>query len=324
MSLIWSVLGKSASNFNGFLGLKNESQLRKTVPANAPEPSKHSAATRGISNRETKGKLKTKPQQLAKKVQLAFALLTAMTVLVGGFEYWRFHHAQQAAAAKEVEEKRLAEEKAKAAIVKGEELQRQQSEERQRQQKVDEEARVRRQEEQRVADLKSYKARYLGIQPVHRDIAVLIVDENGKPNLLVSNALVKSLNDKGFKSTATLFSSAFATDGLFAEVFGGAKAPIDKLELPALADTLLLGRQSVDYAANAALDNLVTANMTLKLVTVPLNNGTQEFAKELQTVGAELDKRDAARSVAEERLIQKLPDIAGDVAAAIKAATGPH
>ena len=264
--------------------------------------------------------MKTKPEQLVKKVLLAFALLTALTVLVGSFEYWRLHQAQQTAAAKGVEEKHLAEEKTKAALVRSEELQRQQTEERQRQQKFDDETRVRRQEEQRVADLKSYKARYLGNQPVRRDIAVLIVDENGKPNQLLGNALVASLNEKGFKSTGTLFSSAFTTDGLFAEVFGGGTAPIDKLELSAMADTLLLGQQGVDYAVNPALDNLVTANMTLKIVTVPLNNGAQEFARELKTVGAELEKRDAARSAAEERLIQKLPD----VAAALKAANGPH
>jgi hypothetical protein len=240
----------------------------------------------------------------------------AIALVVGAVVFLnrRHHYKLEAVAAKAEEDRRLKAEDAKKATEERAALEKKQSEERQEQQKIQD-------KEKREAELKAYKIRYLGNEPVRREIAVLIVTEDGKPNKLLSNAFVTMLNSNGFNSTASLFTSDFVSDGLFSSVYGGSKAPIDKLELPALVDTLLLGQQTVNYSANPGLENLITAEMILHFSTLPLNNRAKEYTHKLKVLGAELEKRERARAVAEERIIEQLQSISAPLSSSLKPAS---
>lgn len=157
--------------------------------------------------------------------------------------------------------------------------------------------------ELRVAELKAFKDRYLNDQTTHHAFAVLVVNESGQPNKVLNSALFTLLKTNGLEVTTLLLTPRFISDGLFAEVFTGSKAVLAKLELTNLVDALLLGRQTVEYSTNAALDNLVTAHMKLELQTLPLAKGGQEQTQLMESLGTELNRPADARAQAEARII---------------------
>lgn len=117
--------------------------------------------------------------------------------------------------------------------------------------------------EKQAAELAAYKTRHLGNQTARHKVAVLIVSEDGRPNLHLGHALVSLLNDAGLPSTASLFTGEFVADGLFRETLDGSRTAINRLDVPQLAEALLLGRQTVSYGTDATLGGLVTARMEL-------------------------------------------------------------
>lgn len=265
--------------------------------------------------------MKTNSKQTGNNLWVIAIVATALVVGAVIFQNQQHRYKLEAVAAKLEEDRRLKAENDKKATEEQAALERKLSEERQAQQKVQERERERQDKERRDAELKAYKVRYLGNEPVRREIAVLIVTEDGKPNKLLSNAFVTLLNSNGFNSTASLFTSDFVSDGLFSSVFGGSKVPIEKLELPGLADTLLLGQQTVNYSANPGLENLITAEMILNFSTLPLNNRAREYTQKLKVLGAELEKRERARAVAEERIIEQLQSISDPLISSLKPAS---
>jgi len=161
------------------------------------------------------------------------------------------------------------------------------------------------------AELERYRARYLGNRTGHYAVGVLIVDEHGRPNPRLGSALAALLTTNGVPASASFFNAALVSDGLFEQVFRGASPILEKLEAAKYADTLLLGRQTVRYTTNRALENLVTAQMTLAFHTQPLTGHAREHAEVLEAVGAELARPELARNQAEERLVKQMHGLTG-------------
>ena len=171
---------------------------------------------------------------------------------------------------------------------------------------IQEAERQKRAVEQRAAELKAFKNLYLNDQTTRHAVVVLVVNDTGQPNKILNSALLTLLKTNGHDATTLLLTPRFISDGLFTEVFTGSKAVLAKLDLKNLAGTLLLGRQTVDYSTNAALENLVTAHMKLELQTLPLTAGGQEQTQILESVGTELNRPTDARLQAEDRMVKQI------------------
>jgi hypothetical protein len=136
-------------------------------------------------------------------------------------------------------------------------------------------------------------------------IAVAVADENGTMNHTIGAALVSRFKGERLKLTDSFFKPALVSGGLFNDVFDGSSDLFNKLELAKSLDALLLARQDVQYSTNAALDNIVTANMHLELVALPVAGQIQSQGWKFMATGAGTGPAEA-RQQAEERIIKQI------------------
>ena len=258
--------------------------------------------------------LRTKPLLLISVIALAVAIGIAV-------QNQRSQKALLVEAAQQAEQEKLQREESDRAAQKKVEQEGLRIEENNRLAKIQEAKRQKQASENLATELKAYKDRYLDDQTAHYVIAVLIVNEKGQPNKLMNQKLFSLLNTNGVLVTISLFKPQFISDGLFAGAFDGSKVALAKLDLANLADKLLLGRQTVEYSTNAALENLVTARMKLELQTVPLNKGGQGQSQVMESIGAELNRPADAYAQAEERMIKQIETKSASVLANLQSTT---
>jgi hypothetical protein len=135
--------------------------------------------------------------------------------------------------------------------------------------------------------------------------AVAVAGENGTMNHAIGAALVNRFKGERLDLNDSFFKPALVSDGLFNDAFNGASDLFNKLELAKSLDALLLGRQDVQYSTNAALENIVTANMHLEMVVLPVAGQIQSQDWKFMATGAGTGPAEA-RQQAEERVIKQI------------------
>jgi hypothetical protein len=141
--------------------------------------------------------------------------------------------------------------------------------------------------------------------PQAREVAVFVSSETQKPNHMLADVLAESLRAKSTNASSSLFRPEFLLDGLFDKAFGGSQEVLGRLELANAADVLLLGRQSVQYSKNDALEGVITAAMKLELSVVSVPTHCQIHSQAVTASGVGFREADA-RAQAEERLIKQI------------------
>jgi len=194
----------------------------------------------------------------------------------------------------------------------------------QQQRTVENEAAARKVMQDAVAERAQYLARYVNNgfsrTPGSETIAVAVASENGTLNGNVTSALVNRLQRVSVRMLSPFFKPEFVSDGLFQEIFNGSGQPIEKLGLKNTIDGVVLAQQSVQYAQNTALENVITATMQLKVAVVPVSGQGDGKTWTFTAYGPGFTK-EVARQAAEERLIKQ---IASDTRISLAAITSNH
>lgn len=141
--------------------------------------------------------------------------------------------------------------------------------------------------------------------PQENDVVVLVSSETLQPNSVVAQALVTVLRSRSAKASASLFTPAFISDGLFEKAFTGSQGLLDRLALTNVADIVLLARESVEYEKKQSLQGMVTARLKLELSALSAATLLQSQAQTLNSTGAGFRDADA-RALAEERLLKQI------------------
>jgi hypothetical protein len=139
-------------------------------------------------------------------------------------------------------------------------------------------------------------------------IAIACAAENGTMNHAISSALANRFKTPNIKFASSFFKPTLVTEGVFDEVFNGSGDMFKKLDLAKYLDGLLLARQDVQYSTNPDLNNVVTADMHVQVVTLSVSGQIESKAWTFASKGAGFNPADA-RIQAEERIIKQ---IAGD------------
>ena len=160
-----------------------------------------------------------------------------------------------------------------------------------------------------AAEHAEYLARYLNfsIAPTAstETVAIVVASENGKPNSLLANAIANRLKTGAVKTLSSLFTPEFISDGLFSKTFDGSPSVLQALELTNSLRVVFLGRQTVEYSTNRALDNVISAHMHLGLVSVPLTRSSEIEQYEFSANGVGFKDKEA-RTLAEQRLLDQI------------------
>ena len=160
-----------------------------------------------------------------------------------------------------------------------------------------------------AAQRAQYLARYVngGIarKPGTATVALAVASDELKINRAVAAALLPHFKTNTVEILSSFFKPAFVSDRLFADVFKGSTEVLQKLELSKSLDAVLLARQEVRYTTDPALDNLITANMVLEVVLLPVLENAESQTWTFTANGAGFRQGDA-RQMAEERLIKQI------------------
>jgi hypothetical protein len=141
--------------------------------------------------------------------------------------------------------------------------------------------------------------------PQENDVVVLVSSETLQPNSVMAQALVTVLRSRSAKASASLFTPAFISDGLFEKAFAGSQGLLDRLALTNVADIVLLARESVEYEKKQSLQGMVTARLKLELSALSAATLLQSQAQTLNSTGAGFREAEA-RALAEERLLKQI------------------
>lgn len=167
-------------------------------------------------------------------------------------------------------------------------------------------------QERLAAAAKAEREKYLGYvntnivrNPGEAMIAVACVSETGTMNSAIGDALATHFKRDHVKFASSFFRPTMITDGAFDAVFIGSKEIFKKMELEKSLDGLLLAKQDVTYGKNDALDGVITADMHVQIVTLPVTGQIESQSWTLAAKGTGFNNADA-RMQAEERIIHQI------------------
>jgi hypothetical protein len=109
----------------------------------------------------------------------------------------------------------------------------------------------------------------------------------------------------GLRTTTTLFTDRFVTDGLFEKFFnGGGSSEIAALDLVSNVDMLVLGKRTASFTTNSDLQNTITAKVTLEAKTISVKSvqTVETFSVSETGVGF---SNDAAVAAAMEKILKQ-------------------
>lgn len=155
--------------------------------------------------------------------------------------------------------------------------------------------------EKRLADINTNIVRETGVEM----IAVACGSEAGTMNAAISDALATHFAKEHVKFVSSFFRPTVVANGTFNALFAGSKEVFNRLELEKTLDGLLLAKQSVQYSKNEALDGVITADMHLQIVTLPVTAQIESQSWTLSAKGTGFNNADA-RMQAEERIIKQI------------------
>jgi isoaspartyl peptidase/L-asparaginase-like protein (Ntn-hydrolase superfamily) len=160
-----------------------------------------------------------------------------------------------------------------------------------------------------AAQKAQYLARYVNVgisqKPAGKTIAIAAADENGTLSRAVTAALEKRFQREPALILSPFFKPEFVSDGLFKDAFTGSGDVFNKLELANSLNEVVLAQQDVQYAQNAALENVISATMQLKVAVMPISGQSNGKTWTFTAYGPGFTK-EVARQAAEERLIKQI------------------
>jgi hypothetical protein len=142
-------------------------------------------------------------------------------------------------------------------------------------------------------------------RPGNQMVAVAVASENRAMNHGMAVALISHFKTDRVQLTDSFFKPELVTDGLFNSAFSGSSELFNKLELTNSLDALLLARQTVQYETNSELNNVITANMTIEIATLPVAGQSQSQSWSFTANGTGFRRGDA-RVMAEDRIIKQI------------------
>ena len=164
-------------------------------------------------------------------------------------------------------------------------------------------------EQAAVADRKLFLEKYVDTSITKRDgnqmVAVAVASENRSMNHAMAVTLISHFKTDHVQLTDSFFKPELVADGLFNSAFNGSSELFNKLELTNSLDALLLARQAVLYETNSELNNVITANMTIEIATLPVAGQSQSQSWSFTANGTGFRRGDA-RAMAEDRIIKQI------------------
>lgn len=156
----------------------------------------------------------------------------------------------------------------------------------------------------------SFLNRYIGNRsfinkPGSIDVAVIVISDTGKTDQKISQKISSQLKSKAVNANMSFFSSQFMADGLFERLFKGDAKVIQQLELAHHIDYAILGKNSISFAENPEMQNLITAKVVLEIHLISTKSGTIEDSFSISEVGAGFSKSNAEEATLE-KIYKKL------------------
>jgi len=136
-------------------------------------------------------------------------------------------------------------------------------------------------------------------------LAVLVVKQDGRFDPTICTAIANHFKSGAVSISTSVFKPEFVSDKLFAKVFDGSTDILNKLDLANSFDALLLAKETVEYSKSPALDNLITANLTLEIQMVPVSANIQNQSWKFTSNGAGFSQTEAV-SMAEDRVEKQI------------------
>jgi len=160
-----------------------------------------------------------------------------------------------------------------------------------------------------TAEHARYLARYLNSgftrKPGVAAIGVAIESEQGTVNQNIATALTKRFKTDDVQLLNSFFKPEFVADKFVANVFAGNTGIFDRLELTNSLAGVLVGRETVAYSTNAALENTVTANLRLEVMALPVGLTRENQSWNFTANGIGFRPHEA-RQAAEDRIIEQI------------------
>lgn len=138
-----------------------------------------------------------------------------------------------------------------------------------------------------------------------KTVAVVAVSETGRFNRALNTSIASRWKTNSVEILSSLFQPEFVSDGLFGQLCDGRNEIVGQLELRRFVDVLVCARQQVRYMSNSSLDNVITANMQLDVILLPVAAPSESSTLTFTANGAGF-KQNEARLMAEERLLKQL------------------
>jgi hypothetical protein len=136
-------------------------------------------------------------------------------------------------------------------------------------------------------------------------IGVAIESETGTINPTISHALAQRLESGDVQLLNSFFKPDFVADRFVASIFSGDTGIFDRLELTNWLNGVLIGRQTITYSKNTALDSTITANLRLQVMVLPVGLARDSQSWALSANGVGFNENDA-RLQAEDRIIHRI------------------
>lgn len=134
------------------------------------------------------------------------------------------------------------------------------------------------------------------------DIGVMILDQENVIDWTLSRSLAEFFNTSEM-TTATPWTEQFVKSGEFQQAFNGNLIDQSALQFCRYA---VLGKKAISFTTNSALENVITANVTLTLNVASVATGIIEHSVSLSQTGAGFSQQQAEQS-AIERIFTEIP-----------------
>lgn len=135
-------------------------------------------------------------------------------------------------------------------------------------------------------------------------VAILAGTDDGKICRSIATALAQKLACPQVRIVSSVFTPQFFSDGLLQKAMDDAPAIAQKLDLTDILDSIVVGRESIEYSTDSSLENLVTASIRLEVIVFSLR--TQDSKSWTFTTSGAGFKQAEARQAGEERLAKQI------------------
>lgn len=136
-------------------------------------------------------------------------------------------------------------------------------------------------------------------------IGVSIESETGTMNPAIARALAERLGTNDTQVLDSFFKPDFVADKYADSILSGDTVIFDRLQLTNWLNGVLVGRQTVAYSTNSALENTITANVRLEVKLFPVGLARESQSWAFSGNGVGFNAFDA-RQLAEDRIIHRI------------------